>query len=372
MDEKIIDHLIGWVNGKTIGPYEAELRITRICNLKCFHCPGHDEGIIYGELLDLDSWLKAIKECANLGVRECFLFAEGEPMTSKFALHMMKEIKKQGMRGKTVTNGTLFNKKNVKEIVDIGWDQIYISMDAPDAEGQDYVRGKGVFNRIIESIKIINEEKDKQGKSKPELLFNTVLSNLNYYKLKEMVILAKDQKISNIIFHPLNLWTSKANDLEISPKQSELMHKHIPDAIKLCDKYEIHHNLDTYYEQGWEKGWKKKKEVRKETKKVGEKSKRKNPLNPFFSVPCYLPWYFISIMEDGRVNPCHSIHTGKENLKNKSLKEIWFGSYFNSIRDQLLCKKIHPDCFEKCCAMQATEHKPLREALINRHRKNEN
>jgi len=44
--------------------------------------------------------------------------------------------------------------------------------------------------------------------------------------------------------------------------------------------------------------------------------------HPLLDINCYLPWYFISIHEDGRVNPCHTIHEPTENIKNRNLKDI--------------------------------------------------
>jgi len=371
LDERIAKHIIPWLSGKKTGPYEVEFRITRTCNLKCFHCPGYDEKLMTSNLLPLKSWLKIIQDCEKMGIKECLVFAEGEPMSSKMALPMMNEIKKLGMRGKTATNGTLFTKESAENLVKISWDQIYISLDAPDAKSHDYVRGKGVFDKVIKNMKIINATKKKFGKQLPEFLFNTVLTNLNYNKLDKIICLAHELNVSTVCFHPLNLWTKEAEKLKINSKQTAIMQKQIPNAIKLCKKYEINNNLNVYLDKGWiEDSRKKKTEVRKNPQKKASSKEEKE--NPFFRLACYLPWYFISINEDGRVNPCHSIRNNKENIHDKPLQEIWFGKYFKNIRDQLLKNKVPLDCSATCCAMQATEHQEFRELLLKAYNEKDN
>lgn len=58
-------------------------------------------------------------------------------------------------------------------------------------------------------------------------------------------------------------------------------------------------------------------------------------------------------------------------IKDKSLSYIWFGKYFSGVRSDLMKNNIPTHCSERCCAMQATEHRPFREMLISLY-KNEN
>ena len=54
-----------------------------------------------------------------------------------------------------MTNGTLITPKNVKEIVS-QIDSIDISLDGADEESCAVIRGKGVFEKVVSSIKLPN------------------------------------------------------------------------------------------------------------------------------------------------------------------------------------------------------------------------
>ena len=53
-----------------------------------------------------------------------------------------------------MTNGTLITPKNVKEIVS-QIDSIDISLDGADEESCAVIRGKGVFEKVVSSIKLL-------------------------------------------------------------------------------------------------------------------------------------------------------------------------------------------------------------------------
>ncbi|MFH1849312.1 MAG: radical SAM protein [archaeon] len=360
MNDAVAGHMLPWARGGRAGPYEVEIRITRKCNLNCFFCPGHDERIS-DEDLDLNTWLRIARESGELGVSEFQVFAEGEPFAADEALPIMKEVKRLGMMGKTATNGTLITAEKAKELVEIGWDQVYFSIDGPDPKSHDHIRGKGILELVKKNIRQINKEKDRQGSQVPMLLINSVITSLNHNKLEKMIRFAHEFRIHTVIFHPLNNWTEDAKRLALSREQGAAMQKELRRAQTAADRLGIQNNLEVYREAGWvEDAGRKKREVRKKS------GKHKNP---FMSAACYLPWYFISVSQDGRVNPCHSIHSDAENIRRKSLRDIWYGKSFQKIRKHLLDKQIPADCSTTCCAMQATEHQGFRDVLRREYEK---
>jgi hypothetical protein len=54
-----------------------------------------------------------------------------------------------------------------------------------------------------------------------------------------------------------------------------------------------------------------------------------------------------------------------ENVKNKTLKEIWFGKYFNEIREIFLKNKLKEDC-SKCNPWNLPKMKEIRNELQSR------
>ncbi|MEM7825959.1 MAG: SPASM domain-containing protein, partial [Candidatus Aenigmatarchaeota archaeon] len=82
----------------------------------------------------------------------------------------------------------------------------------------------------------------------------------------------------------------------------------------------------------------------------------------FASVACYYPWYNISIFADGNVLPCFILKDKSENVREKTLKEIWFGSYFNEIRKAFLKNKLKVDC-SKCNPWNLPKMEEIRNKL---------
>jgi radical SAM protein with 4Fe4S-binding SPASM domain len=88
----------------------------------------------------------------------------------------------------------------------------------------------------------------------------------------------------------------------------------------------------------------------------------KRSKDPFVSIACYYPWYNISIFADGRALPCFILKDKGENVREKSLKEIWFGKYFNEIREIFLKNKLKEDC-SKCNPWNLPKMKEIRNEL---------
>ena len=90
-----------------------------------------------------------------------------------------------------------------------------------------------------------------------------------------------------------------------------------------------------------------------------EKDNKKEP--KFNNLSCYYPWYNISIFSDGRTAPCFLFHEGT-NIENKSLKEIWFGDFFEDVRENFLEDKLKGVC-KNCNAWNVEKMDEIRKKL---------
>ena len=89
----------------------------------------------------------------------------------------------------------------------------------------------------------------------------------------------------------------------------------------------------------------------------------KNKNEPFLELPCYDPWFHMTIKADGRVISCDVSTDNIENIKNKNLKEIWYGKYFSTLRKNMTQKRI-PDYCKQCNPSHTTQRRWLRELII--------
>ncbi len=176
--EVMARRLIDWFEVGHAPPFELGLLITNECHLKCLSCiarsrPSYNPD---KELSD-EKLVSIIKEAGTLGIKRCHLSGGGEATYRlDTALLMMSEIKKHGMLGSLVTNGTLFTEESIKKMVEIELDEVLFSIDGPDAETHDYLRGvEGTFNKAIKNVNLFDYWKKKLDKKKPELLFAPVI-----------------------------------------------------------------------------------------------------------------------------------------------------------------------------------------------------
>jgi MoaA/NifB/PqqE/SkfB family radical SAM enzyme len=78
----------------------------------------------------------------------------GEPLLRRDIFHILEYCKKKGIAVDLITNGTLIDKhiaKKLKKVVN----RIYVSLDGPNSEINDAIRGKGSFHKTLKGIKLL-------------------------------------------------------------------------------------------------------------------------------------------------------------------------------------------------------------------------
>lgn len=368
MMEETVKRILTWVNGGKVGPVKLQLNPTNICNLKCRFCwlRDFDSTEANCEEIEPQRYLEIIEEASKLGVKSVEITGGGEPLCRKDILGIMKKVKKHGLYGELITNGTLFTTDTAKEIVDIGWDRVVFSLDAPDAETNDYLRGaKGGFCKTVNAIKLFNSLKKEKKRDKPEICIHMVLCNRNHDRISKMFEFVHLLGCDNLFIEPivlLALRTGAGKDLMLKDEHKKQLLLEIENAKNVARKYHFKTNLDELKFQFIEN-------INKMDKIILEEVKRKEAEgeSSFLSLPCYYPWYQMIIRPWGVVGPCCMFDNVGDNVIEKSLKEIWFGHHFNEIRNKLK-NHILPDFCFKCNPGQVQENIKIRRAL-RRHEK---
>jgi len=362
MNEKI-KRLVKWAEGKKAGPITLELNVTNRCNLKCQSCWQREFPVNSNEKDELSKAkiMSIVKEAAELGVQEVRIPGSGEPLLKEGIVDIMKEIKKQNMFGLLITNGTLFTKQNVAELVKAKWDIVTFSVDSPREKTNDALRGKNSFSRAVKSLKLFNDEKNKTGKEKPFLRLNIVLSNKNYKQLFELMKFAVAHSIGDVQVQPMTVWGKEGKKLELNQTQRKELQAEVAKAYKFVLENNIFTNIKDFLESDIVE-----KAAEHMDEKIIKERKSISSHNPFLSLPCFEPFYNLIILPDGKVAPC-SISGGVDgdNLanKNKTLKQVWNGKALNEIRESLLSGKLKDYC-KKCCSAVNLENNRIRAKLV--------
>ena len=134
-------------------PFYVNLVINSRCNLRCSYCFGR-----YSNRTSPDwAWedLKnLIDDLRRRGTRY-ILIQGGEPVLHPDLGRIIRYSVDRGIVTALVTNGTL--PARIREIPEIALlDNICFSLDG-NREGNDIVRGKGTFDKVMESIRVVKE-----------------------------------------------------------------------------------------------------------------------------------------------------------------------------------------------------------------------
>lgn len=130
-------------------PFGVGWNITHRCNLKCDYCKVWPNNT---PEMDIDRVLVLIDELASLGTK-FITFSGGEPLLYKGIGRAIDRSREKGIHVSLNTNGTLV-KKYFNDIKNIN--EAQVSLDGPP-EINDAVRGRGVYDKAIEAIKVFSD-----------------------------------------------------------------------------------------------------------------------------------------------------------------------------------------------------------------------
>ncbi len=378
-DEKIV-RLYRWHKGEAQAPVRIELHPTNRCNLKCIFCwQINADTNSYGKELSDQKLIEIVRHAAHIGVKEWIISGGGEPLVRKsISARIFEEIKRGGMWGQLTTNGVLLTDDIAKLLVHIGWDQVQFSVDTWDAKLHDRLRqGKGSFNKIMQNISNLVAIREKHGAGKlPKIGLNTILhrrllypvqANREYSKtltpalsqgeseqgLVKMIELGAKLGIDLVFFEPIYPGYLKQDDLSLKPEDTELLNRSIDKAAKRADELGMETNVLNFKGRAdlVDKGC---------FSTVVDRESEDREIS-LLNAPCFQPWYLMGIKGDGLAGCCSTFNKGVY-LHDKTLEEVWFGDYFNRIREDMIQRRL-PDYCDQCSVVVVLDNKQLRAKL---------
>lgn len=350
MNQDIVNYIDRWRNEGSAGPYTINILPTDICNLHCKSC----WRIPYSDNADLKSYeipdkriIELIEEAGEIGTRIVQISGGGEPLMRKETLILiMEKIKTCGMEGELISNGTLFTSELIDFLVDIRWNKVTISLDGPNAFINDYLRPpEGSFNRIIRTFELFRIAKEKKHVSLPNLIIHCVISNVNFDKITEMVNLAITYKIEGVFFDFVRMESPFCKPLIVNIKEMhEILVNQINIAQRIAQRRGIWNNLAELFNTITLSG--------ERAKSNAGEIDLAHSADIWSSLYCYHPWFYMLINVKGEVSPCCLFPAFKENIKEKSLKEVWFSEGYSSLRNSILDNSLPSICRECNASMQ--------------------
>lgn len=173
----------------------ARWEITSKCNLNCRHCAVNE---VHRADMPLEEAKRMVDKMVSQGVKE-ILFSTKEPFAYDHIWELLEYCTKLNVYCKLVTNGTLLNEENVKQLFQYKIKMLSISLDGWTEADNDLIRGKNTFRKILETIEtVMKYNRDPDYPYIPLFVQNCVTSeNLkNISHIKELFDDKKDINIS--------------------------------------------------------------------------------------------------------------------------------------------------------------------------------
>jgi len=344
-----------WLAGGRAGPWMMEIHTTDRCNLSCLFCWRNTYGRKEDELSD-EKWIEIIKDACEMGLKHLTIVGGGEPLLRlKLVKRLVEITKKHDIEGSIVTNGTLITSEFAKHLVKNEWDGIAFSINGVHSSTDNFLRNnKNAFEMSIKGIKSINYWKKKNRQKKPFLTLHPTINKYNYKEVVDMVKFAHKMKMDIVL---LRLVNDKSGKFILNERQSIELLSLIKKANLLANKYGIE-----FIQEFTEKdlGFRSSENHQTNKEKIVNE---KNNVNDIL-IHCPKPFFEIMISADGITSPCCLICESRfkpdgpgnlinylDNIKNKRLKDVWYGKTFNLFRKAVVNSLPEP-CIKYCTTDQ--------------------
>lgn len=302
--------------------FHIHWHITNTCNLRCKHCYQYT----FSDIYDLPfEQLKEIAKNIVSGIKKlnknlAFTITGGEPILREDLSELIDFLKSFNIVKKVgvITNGMKLNEKIIDKL-----DYIYVSLDGADKETNDYLRGAGTFNHVIQYLKHIKQ------KNKFVLMFTMMKKNI--HSALNMLELAASLSLGGVIyekFMPLGRGEKIRNEV-LSGEEIKSFYQSMFNifSIKFTDDLAKYKALYVDLRN--------KKEL-----KVAE---------------CIVGRCGACILPEGTILPCRRFYYGLGNLLKNDFIEIWKNSLIlKAVRSRKKLKGKCRDCrIENCYGCRA-------------------
>jgi hypothetical protein len=292
----------------TISPRSIQIESTTRCNLKCTFCE-----LSYWTEKPADLEFENIQKMADHlpKVRRVDLTGIGESLMNRDFFRILEFLKARGTYVTLNDNFTLMTEKAARRVVELGVDQIFLSLDGATKETYEKIRVGANFDKVLQNARGLIRIKQEMRKWRPEVKINTVVCMTNYQELPQIVELANEMGIGMVQF--VNVMTFEST----TALQTQRVMR------------EVREKLEAARERG-----------RQLDVVVKAELFEKLPVEQ-----CDFPWKRNFVTQNGYVHPCcHTTQTGDRaaqnsrsfgNLLESSFQQLWNKSEYSVLRQKL-------------------------------------
>lgn len=280
-------------------PFHIQWHITNLCNLRCEHCYQDDfsrEKDLRWEGLKkiADHILATLKEWSQTA---CIHLTGGEPLLKPELFLLLEDLDQSPLIDELgiITNGLLLDGVILGRLSSFRkLKKIKISLDGANAETNDSIRGRGVFEKTIQNISLIK----KDDRFKVILMFTVMKRNVR--EVPSFFKLSQDLRVGGFIIERFIPWGRgrKRLDEVLEKEEWREMMKMLFNLFSIEEE-----NMFLPY-QAFQVSF-----------DGGEPE--------LLGAPCVIGKDGLCIMPDGDVFPCRRFPVSIGNLLQTPLKKVW-------------------------------------------------
>lgn len=356
------------LKGEKLPPLRIDAEPHRRCSFECVHCsrraaPADMTAESKRIELPEERWYELARESGEMGVKSWNIAGIGEPMMKpEMMMRLMRIIKEQGMFGEITTNGYHWKEEHIRETVKMGWDCVSVSIDGPDAASHEEIRRvPGSFRKACGTVKAFARLRRKLRTHLPNLTVNVVLSKYNYNRLPDMVELTHRLGADVLFVEPMVVYSEhQRKNVMVTPAQRKTLRKSVEKATRLAEKRNIYafitcldgdDEVKGFNPELAEKGGAMREVILKGTREQVEKyigkgnaTESEEMIQRVMNIPCYYPWLYLMLTAEGNALHCGECTSPQDNIKDKSLREVWWGPSLKRFRRLHSEGKLSPFC----------------------------
>ena len=294
------------------------LFVTNRCNLRCAMCGVWEHGRRVEkdsngrrEELSTDEWRDALRAAGRLKTSLVTLCG-GEPLMRKDIFDIISFARGEGMSVHLCSNAVLLNPEDIGRLGTSGLNSISFSLDSPDRQMCDSLRGSGSYDSVIEAIRLIRERAPGI-----RVGINATITALNFRDMVRMVPFAEELGVDQVKFAPIHTnllhkdkrW-SEVEELLFKPEQLPEFRQEVSRLIEATSRSRLRttsrkflSGMPGLYEAG-------------------------------HRFRCFAGFAICAVDPYGMVSPCCDMDS-TECVRDRPLDEIWRGGAFHALRRQV-------------------------------------
>ena len=228
-------------------PDSIQLEITTKCNLSCSICPRHTfENFNPNGVMPMATYNKILKDAKSY-LKSVYLWGVGEPLMHPDFFEMVSTAKAMGLKVIFTTNAILLTKEVSEKIVELGVDEVIVSLDGASLETVERIRGCNL-DVIFSNIAELNLTKKSQNKKYPKLSINFIVLKSNVKEAIPVLSVANIMEVDRVKFQNMLTWNEEnANDALITNARLNQLDKILDASKKVKIKVQIPNRELTEY-----------------------------------------------------------------------------------------------------------------------------